>query len=86
MTQILRPLVRPAGLACRTVVVSLLSGWLTGHSFDDLERRLAARPAADQAAITAATLLALFLLAILAAQAGIVGMLLYGLGVVVLAR
>lgn len=79
-------LVRHAGLACRSVAVALLSGWLTGRDFAEVESRLAARPAGEQAAIVGAVLAALFLLALLAAQAGIVGLLIYGLAVVVVAR
>jgi hypothetical protein len=78
--------IRQAGLLCRTVAVTLLSGWLTGRSFAEVEARLADRPVAEQSAIVGAVLAALFLLALLAAQAGIVGLCLYGLAVVVVAR
>ncbi len=77
---------RPLGLLCRTVAVTLLSGWLTRRDFAEVESRLAARPVAEQAAIVGAVLGALFLLALLAAQAGAVGLCLYGLAVVVVAR
>jgi hypothetical protein len=77
---------RGAGLACRAVAIALLSGWLTGRDYADLERRLAARATGEQVAIVGAVLCALFLLALLAAQAGLVGLALYGLAVVVVAR
>lgn len=78
--------VRMIALACRNVAVAMLSGWLTGRPFDEVEARIAARPVAEQAGITIAVLAALFLLALLAAQAGLVGLALYGLAVVVVAR
>jgi len=77
---------RHLGLLCRTVAVTLLSGWLTGRDFAEVERRLAARPVPEQATIVGAVLGALFLLALLFAQAGLVGLCLYGLAVVVVAR
>jgi hypothetical protein len=81
-----RPALTSAALLCRNVVVALLSGWLTGRSFDEVERRLAARPLSEQVVITGATLLALFLLALLAAQGGVIGLGLYGIAVVLVAR
>lgn len=86
MRRELDPILTSAGLLCRNVVVALLSGWLTGRSFDEVERRLSERPVAEQALITGATLLALFLLALLAAQGGLIGLCLYGLGIVIVAR
>lgn len=74
------------GVLCRSVTVALLSGWLTRRSYEDVEARLVARPVPEQTAIVAATLGALFLLALLAAQAGFVGMCIYGLAVVLVAR
>jgi hypothetical protein len=80
------PVLRSIGLTCRSVAVCLLSGWVTGRGFDDVERRLSAAPIRDQVLVVGATLLALFLAALLAAQAGVVGLALYGVAVVVLAR
>ena len=79
-------IVRQAGLLCRNVAVALLSGWLTGRDFADVEARLADRPLAEQTILVGAVLAALFLLALLAAQAGIVGLCIYGLAVVIVAR
>lgn len=79
-------LLRTIGLAARNVAVCLLSGWLTGRDFADVESRLAGRPVGEQTAIVGAVLAALFLLALLAAQAGIIGLCLYGLAVVAVAR
>lgn len=86
MLRLTPPLLRPLGIACRNVAIALLSGWLTGRSFDELEARLSARPTGEQALIVGAVLAALFLLALLAAQAGLVGLALYGLAVVLVAR
>lgn len=80
------PVLRHVGLACRNVAVALLSGWLTGRDFAEVESRLAARPVGEQTAIVGGVLAALFLLALLAAQAGLVGLCLYGIAVVVIAR
>jgi hypothetical protein len=77
---------RNAGLACRAVAIALLSGWLTGRDFAEVEQRVAERAVGEQAAIVGGVLVALFLLALLAAQAGVVGLALYGLAVVVVAR
>ncbi len=74
------------GRLCRNVTVALLSGWLTRRSYEEVESRLLARPVREQALIVAGTLGALFLLALLAAQAGFVGMCLYGLAVILVAR
>jgi hypothetical protein len=86
MTPPVPNVIRTAAVACRNVAVALLSGWLTGWSFDDLEHRLAGRSVTEQAAVTGGVLAALFLLALLAAQAGVVGLCVYGLAVVIIAR
>jgi len=86
MTPPVPTVLRTAALACRNVAVALLSGWLTGCSFDHVEQRLAERSVVEQTVVTGAVLAALFLLALLAAQAGIVGLCIYGLAVVIAAR
>lgn len=70
----------------RSVAVTLLSGWLTGRSFEEVEAKISARAPAEQATIVGAVLAALFLLAVLAAQGGAIGLCLYGLFVVIVAR
>jgi len=75
-----------AGLLCRSVVVSLLSGWLTGQEYRQVEKRIAARPVAEQAILVGGVLTVLFVLAILAAHGGLIGMALYGLAIVIVAR
>lgn len=80
------PALRSAALTCRTVAVCLLSGWLTGRSFDEVETRLADCSVREQAVVVLAVLAALFLAALLAAQAGVIGLGLYGLAVVLVAR
>jgi membrane-bound ClpP family serine protease len=84
-----RPLVHIAarlGLVCRHAAVALLSGLLPRLGFAEIERRLAARPLRDQVAVVGGVLLGLFLLSLLAAQFGWIGMLLFWLGVVIVAR
>lgn len=80
------PALRSAGLACRSVAVCLLSGWLTGRSFDEVEARIAGCSTRDQAVLVGAVLTALFLAALLSAQAGVVGLAIFGAAVVLVAR
>ncbi|MEM6738810.1 MAG: hypothetical protein AAF646_01765 [Pseudomonadota bacterium] len=86
MAQVRPSLLSRIGLRCRAVAVALLSGWLTGRDYGEVEARLATRSLKEQTAIVGATLTGLFLLALLAAQAGVVGLALYGIAVVIVAR
>jgi glycosidase len=70
----------------RPVIAALLSWVWRGHDQDRAEARLAALSPRDEAAITAAVLLMLFLAAVLAAQFGWLGMGLYFLAVILLVR
>lgn len=74
------------GHTCRSVAVTLLSGLWPGLGFDEIEARLRARPAADQAAIVGAVLAALFVLSLLFAQLGWIGLCLFWIAVIVVAR
>lgn len=86
MTIRVQTFARTAGTLCRSVVVSLLSGRLTGQSYETVEARLAARSAGERRLLVGGVLLLLFLLALFAAQFGWVGMLLYWLAVILAAR
>lgn len=70
----------------RPVVAALLSRVWAGHDQAGAERRLAALRPRDEAAITLAVLALLFLLALLAAQFGWVGMGLYFAAVILIVR
>lgn len=86
MSNRIASLATPAALFCRSAAVALIAGIAHRIGFDEVEARLAARPAQEQALLVGATLVALFLAALLAAQAGWIGMLLFWLAVIVLAR
>ena len=86
MTDPLASLLRRSGATCRGAVAALLSGMLPGRTIDDVEDRLSARPLPEQAAIVGGVLAALFLLSLLFAQAGWIGILLFWLGIILIAR
>jgi hypothetical protein len=71
---------------CRTAAVTMLAGLVPRLTAEEIEERLLARPRRERAAIVGATLLALFLLAVLAAQFGWIGMLVFWMAVIVVAR
>lgn len=77
---------RAVGRRCRTVAALLISGLWIGRSFSDVEERLGALPVRQQAVVVGGTLALLFAGAFVAAQAGIVGLLVYLLAVIVVAR
>jgi hypothetical protein len=79
-----RGLVPAAGRLCRTVAVALIAGVRRRETIDEIEERVADLPRADQALIVGTTLGGLFLLSLIAAQFGLVGLGLYLLGVVFL--
>ena len=76
----------PLSTLCRTAAVTLLGGLVPRMTADEIEARLRTRPGREQTAIVGATLLALFLLAVLAAQFGWIGMLVFWMAVIVVAR
>lgn len=84
MTETLRTLLPRAGALCRTCAVTIISGLWRRHSIKEIDARLRARPLRDQVVITAAVLAGLFLLSLLAAQFGWIGMLAFWLLVIVL--
>jgi hypothetical protein len=75
-----------AGLSARVrpVVAALLARFWPGHDQAAAEARLAAMPPRVEAAVAVTVLLALFLLALFAAQFGFLGIGLYLLAVVLL--
>jgi hypothetical protein len=71
-----------AGRMCRTVAVSLIAGVRRSESSEEIEARVADLPRGDQALIVGTTLGGLFLLSLIAAQFGLIGLALYLLAVV----
>ncbi|MBL4541812.1 MAG: hypothetical protein JKP97_08395 [Rhodobacteraceae bacterium] len=76
--------VQTAGRMCRTVTIGLIGGVRQRLGHADTEARIEALPAREQAVIVSATLALLFGLALLAAQAGWIGMAVYWLAVILL--
>jgi hypothetical protein len=74
---------RLAGMS-RTVAAGLLARVWRGGTAADLDERLAALPAARQAVIVGGTVGLLFLSALFAAQFGWIGLLVFGIAVVLL--
>ncbi len=72
--------------SCRTVSALLISGLWRRRSFAETERWLDRLPPGRHGAVVAATLGALVGGAFLAAHAGVVGLLVYLLAVIVIAR
>jgi len=81
-----RDALKTLGRCCRTVAALLVSGLWPGWRFSDVESRLEALPMRQQTVIVGGTLALLAALAFVAAQAGIVGLLVYLLVVIVIAR
>jgi hypothetical protein len=75
-----------AGRRCRDVALGLVAGFSHKIGFHEIEARVAALPAREQAAITAAVLAGLFLCSLIAAQFGLIGMALYLLAIVLIVR
>jgi len=80
-----QPLAR-AGRAGRTAAALLIAGFRPGHSFTDIEARLAAAPRRDQVALTVAVLTLLTVAAVGAAQFGLIGLLVFWMAVILIAR
>lgn len=73
-----------AGRLCRVVAAALIAGVRRRETLDEIEGRVADLPRGDQALIVGTTLGGLFLLSLIAAQFGFVGLGLYLLGVIFL--
>lgn len=78
--------VQRIGGLCRNVSATLIAGVWRRHSVRDVRDRLAAMPKRDEAMIVGGVLVLLALLAFVAAQFGPVGLLVYLLGVIVVAN
>lgn len=72
------------GLTCRRVAAALIAGVWRARPLEEVDQRLSDLPVREQAAITVATLAALFCAALLAAQFGWIAMLGFWLGVIVI--
>ncbi len=86
MHSVLRSTFRPIEVASRNAAALLISGVARRFGVDDVRDRIEARPPREQAVIVGGTLGFLFLLSLLAAQFGWVGMLIFFLAVIVVAR
>lgn len=74
------------GVICRGAAATLIARLWPGRSVRDVDQRLAACPARQQALVTGGVMLVLLLLSLFAAQFGWLGILLFWLGVVIAAR
>jgi hypothetical protein len=72
------------GQICRNVAAALIAGVWRRRSIREVRDRLAAMPAREETAVVAGVLAALFLVAVLAAQFGPIGLLVYLLAVVLI--
>lgn len=77
-------LLNRAGRTCRMVASALIAGVRRRETLDEIEDRVADLPRGDQVLIVGTTLGGLFLLSLIAAQFGFIGLGLYLLGVVFL--
>jgi hypothetical protein len=72
------------GILCRNVAAALIAGVWRRRTITEVRDRLAALPAREEAAVIAGVLGLLFLLAVGAAQFGVIGLLAYLLAVVLI--
>jgi hypothetical protein len=72
------------GTLCRNVAAALIAGVWRRRTITEVRDRLAALPAREEAAVIAGVLAALFVLAVLAAQFGTIGLLAYLFAVVLI--
>jgi len=70
----------------RRVALAILAGVWRRHSADEIEARISARPPREQAAIVVAVLAGLFLTSVIFAHAGVIGMLVFLLLVILIVR
>lgn len=84
MTMAVAKSMQTAARLCRSVAVAMIGGVRRRLGHDDTEARIAELSPRDQAVITASALALLFGTALLAAQAGWIGMALFWLAVIVL--
>jgi hypothetical protein len=72
------------GTLCRNVAAALIAGVWRRRSITEVRDRLAGMPPREEAAVIGGVLGLLFLLAVAAAQFGVIGLLLYLLAVVLI--
>lgn len=84
MSLALGRLLTPVGHICRLGASSLIAGVWRRRTPSEVEDRLRALPMRDQVLAVGGVLALLFLVAVFAAQFGIIGMLAFWLGVVLL--
>jgi hypothetical protein len=86
MTQTLRRTFTPLGVAARNATALVVSGVARRFGLGDVRDRIAALPVGEQTLIVGGVLGLLFLLSLFAAQFGVVGMLIFFLGIILIAR
>lgn len=82
MSAIAAKLTSRLGSICRNASAALISGVWRKTSVSEVRDRIAGLPVRDQVLVVGGVLMALLLLSLLAAQFGIVGMLVFWLAVV----
>ncbi len=82
----MQSLLKPAARTCRDVAFALVGGLWIGRPSDDVEADLRWLALRDQWSVTALVLLGLFLVSLLAAQLGLIGLCLFWLSVIAIIR
>jgi len=86
MAGALKHALSPIASASLNVVALLVSGVARRIGIEDARDRIAALGQRDQALVVGGTLGLLFLLSLFAAQFGVIGLLVYALAIIVIAR
>ena len=86
MSQVVRQVLVRGGTLFRRVAATLIAGLWPGRSLREVDEALAARPARQQTAITGGVLLCLVLAGFFAAQFGWLGILVFWMMVIMIAR
>jgi hypothetical protein len=86
MTQVVRQVLLRGGTLCRRGAATLIAGLWPGRSLREVDDALAARPARQQAAITSGVFLCVVLAGFFAAQFGWIGILVFWMLVILIAR
>ncbi len=76
----------PMGQLCRTVAATLIAGVWRRHPAAEIEARIKRLGTAEQTGVVGGVLGLMFLCSLFAAQFGILGVLLFWLGVILLVR
>lgn len=86
MSQVVRQVLFRSGTLCRRGASTLIAGLWPGHSLHEVDDALAALPVRQQAMITSGVFLGLVLAGFFAAQFGWIGILMFWLAVILIAR